>query len=99
MRTGRGPVLVACTACNAQPGQPCTQPTNTTREMVSWYHRVREDAAERELVQYMVEFTDGGGGEVNQYFAEWAEAREHAGEVEGILYEVRKLDDFTKERD
>jgi hypothetical protein len=32
-----------CPACNAQPGQKCTTPTNTTRRAVPWIHWARED--------------------------------------------------------
>lgn len=35
---------VICPACNAQPGRPCTQPTNTGRREVSWVHDAREAA-------------------------------------------------------
>jgi hypothetical protein len=27
-----------CPTCNAQPGEPCTQPTNNSRRPVRWYH-------------------------------------------------------------
>lgn len=35
---------VQCPNCNAQPGTPCTQPTNTTRKPVGWVHLTRESA-------------------------------------------------------
>lgn len=41
------PADVVCPNCNAQPGQPCTQPTNTARTPVLWYHFGRESLAER----------------------------------------------------
>jgi hypothetical protein len=34
-------LTVACPACNAQPGQPCTVPTDTSRKLVSWVHLAR----------------------------------------------------------
>lgn len=39
------PRLVACPNCNAQPGYPCTQPTDDARTPVSWFHLAREGAA------------------------------------------------------
>lgn len=33
---------VVCPNCNAQPGKACTQPTNTARSRVNWYHLARE---------------------------------------------------------
>lgn len=35
---------VTCPACNAQPGRPCTQPTDNTRKPVTWVHLSRQDA-------------------------------------------------------
>ena len=35
-----------CTACGATPGQRCTQPTNTGRRPVTWFHSARTDLAE-----------------------------------------------------
>lgn len=40
------PAQVVCPNCNAQPGQPCTRPTNTGRVAVTWHHSSREAAAE-----------------------------------------------------
>lgn len=37
------PSEVVCPACNAQPGAPCTQPTNNGRVDVSWFHNPRRD--------------------------------------------------------
>lgn len=31
-----------CPACQARAGEPCTQPTNTARKPVSWFHLARE---------------------------------------------------------
>lgn len=39
------PVQVACPACNAQPGNPCTAPTSFGRRTVTWVHSSREDLA------------------------------------------------------
>lgn len=36
-----------CENCNAQAGQPCTQPTDTGRKPVAWVHLIREDAYRR----------------------------------------------------
>lgn len=41
------PRLVVCPNCNAQPGQPCTQPTDDSRRAVNWYHLAREGAARK----------------------------------------------------
>jgi len=38
---------VVCPVCNAQAGQPCTQPSNTTRTPVAWVHLARESECER----------------------------------------------------
>jgi hypothetical protein len=35
---------MVCPACNAQPRKPCTQPTNTGRVAVRWYHLSRVEA-------------------------------------------------------
>ncbi|WNM68805.1 hypothetical protein SEA_SOOS_75 [Gordonia phage Soos] len=32
---------VVCPNCNAQPTKPCTQPTDTGRKNVSWFHHAR----------------------------------------------------------
>ncbi|QKY79991.1 hypothetical protein PQD13_gp79 [Gordonia phage Clawz] len=32
---------VICPNCNAQPGHPCTQPTDTGRRNVTWFHNAR----------------------------------------------------------
>lgn len=42
---------VVCPGCNAQPGKPCTQPTDTGRRPVTWMHLTRyaEDTGIREL--------------------------------------------------
>lgn len=36
---------VACPACQAPAGEPCTQPTDNGRRVVRWAHLSREDAA------------------------------------------------------
>jgi hypothetical protein len=36
---------VACPACYAPAGEPCTQPTDNGRRAVGWHHLSREDAA------------------------------------------------------
>lgn len=33
-----------CENCNAKPGEPCTQPTDTSRKPVAWVHLTREEA-------------------------------------------------------
>jgi len=38
------PHTVTCPNCAAQPGQPCTQPTDTGRRNVTWHHLAREAA-------------------------------------------------------
>jgi len=38
---------VACPNCYAQPGKPCTQPTDTGRTPVQWVHLAREAAYEK----------------------------------------------------
>lgn len=38
-----GPIGIVCTTCNAGPGKRCTQPTETGRRDVSWFHGARED--------------------------------------------------------
>lgn len=38
---------VACPACQAKPGQPCTRPTDTGRVAVNWFHLRREDEANK----------------------------------------------------
>lgn len=38
---------VVCPTCNAQPGEPCTQPSNTRRIAVTWMHLSRHDAVSR----------------------------------------------------
>ena len=40
---------VACPACQAQPGQPCTTPTDTSRKPMKRYHRAREDAVANQV--------------------------------------------------
>lgn len=35
---------VACPACYAAPGHPCTTPTETGRRDVKWTHSARHDA-------------------------------------------------------
>lgn len=39
------PLDVACPACNAEKGKPCTAPTNTGRRIVAWFHHSRTDLA------------------------------------------------------
>lgn len=36
---------VPCPNCQAPTGEPCTQPTDTGRRVVSWVHNARRDAA------------------------------------------------------
>jgi len=45
---GRGvhPTGVACPACSAPPGRPCTVPTDAGRRDVTWVHHARQDLAE-----------------------------------------------------
>lgn len=38
------PSPITCPACQARPGQPCTQPTDTSRRPVTWEHSARTDA-------------------------------------------------------
>lgn len=40
----KGPLAVACPACQSPAGERCTQPTDTTRKPVEWFHVAREDA-------------------------------------------------------
>jgi hypothetical protein len=35
---------VLCPVCQARPGHPCTQPTDTGRRNVGWVHKTREFA-------------------------------------------------------
>lgn len=42
--TDTKPGQVVCPTCNAQPGEPCTQPSNTRRIPVKWMHLSRHDA-------------------------------------------------------
>lgn len=35
------PVELVCPNCNAQPGEPCTQPTDVDRKAVTWTHLSR----------------------------------------------------------
>lgn len=35
------PANHVCPNCNAQPHQPCTQPTDSTRTPVTWFHESR----------------------------------------------------------
>lgn len=41
------PRAVECRACNAQPGEPCSAPTDTGRRSVTWHHFIRENDAMR----------------------------------------------------
>ena len=43
---------VQCPNCNAQPNQPCTQPTNHGRKPVSWVHLTRESAYQQPATQH-----------------------------------------------
>ena len=36
------PIDRRCPACNANPGEPCTAPTDTSRRPVGWLHASRE---------------------------------------------------------
>lgn len=38
-------LLVSCPACFADVGDPCTEPTNTGRRNVRWFHTKREERA------------------------------------------------------
>lgn len=38
------PITARCPNCQARPGEPCTQPTDTGRRNVSWFHMARESA-------------------------------------------------------
>ena len=40
---------VFCPTCNALVGAPCTQPTDTTRRTVTWFHYSRETYLYNEL--------------------------------------------------
>lgn len=40
------PRAVPCPACMAPAGEPCTQPTDSSRRSVNWHHLSREAAAE-----------------------------------------------------
>lgn len=39
------PVDMFCKNCQSQPGKKCTQPTDTSRTAVNWFHTIREDDA------------------------------------------------------
>lgn len=39
------PKSATCPNCQARPGEPCTQPTETGRKKVTWTHLSREAAA------------------------------------------------------
>lgn len=39
------PMSYECPACLSKPGEECTQPTNTSRKAVSWFHYAREAVA------------------------------------------------------
>jgi hypothetical protein len=41
------PISVACPACYSKPGEKCTQPTDTSRRDVSWFHFAREHEVAR----------------------------------------------------
>ncbi len=41
-----GALDIMCPACLARPGKPCTQPTETSRKNVSWFHFARIDATQ-----------------------------------------------------
>lgn len=41
-----GALEVRCPACQSRPGQGCTQPTNTGRRTVAWWHTARTDRAQ-----------------------------------------------------
>ena len=44
-RTDPIPTDHICPNCNAQKGEGCTQPTQTGRRLVAWFHNARFDAA------------------------------------------------------
>jgi hypothetical protein len=39
------PIEIECPACQAKPGEPCTQPNDNGRKPVRWFHLSREDRA------------------------------------------------------
>lgn len=41
------PIQVICPACNAQPGNPCTQPDDRSRHSVKFFHYTRIESAEK----------------------------------------------------
>lgn len=43
---GMTALAVKCPACGSNPGEPCTQTTNTGRRPVTWVHNARKDLAE-----------------------------------------------------
>ena len=42
------PSHIVCPNCNAQVGEPCTQPTEHDRRTVSWFHFARINTARQE---------------------------------------------------
>jgi len=42
---------VACPACHATAGEPCTAPTDTGRRIVRWVHVARGDALLKSLIE------------------------------------------------
>lgn len=42
-KSRKNPRDVVCPNCNAPVGSPCTQPTDTGRRIVRWFHIARED--------------------------------------------------------
>lgn len=55
------PLDVDCPACMVKAGNPCTRPTNTSRQPVSWFHLPREVRAEqvRDGLLKIVNLPDG----------------------------------------
>jgi len=47
---------VTCPNCHAPAGEPCTQPTDTGRNPVKWFHDAREALAQHGMADYMLTF-------------------------------------------
>ena len=93
-----GELLVECPACAAPVGKPCNVPARDGRRDVGWFHLRREELATQKLLEYMVDFTDGGGEAQTEFFESKDAALERAQETEGKLYEVLLMEDFSVER-
>lgn len=57
------PLRVVCLTCGAQRDMRCTQPTNTGRRAVDWFHLTREDEAEEQSRQVNDQSQVGTGEE------------------------------------